>query len=135
MNRFFFNRRVVLGMLSIGAVPVLFGAYAMIGGAVRCAATRWDSGSLAAIGRSYLAMHPEEASTPRLVAELQRSTADVVAALRTGSFDDALDAARRDLARPNAEMVTCDGWLLGRAEARCAALVTLARGATGIDPA
>ena len=126
MNRFFFNRRVVLGMLSIGAVPVLFGAYAMIGGAVRCAATRWDSGSLAAIGRSYLAMHPEEASTPRLVAELQRSTADV---------DDALDAARRDLARPNAEMVTCDGWLLGRAEARCAALVTLARGATGIDPA
>jgi hypothetical protein len=128
MSRLVYNRRFIISLLAIGAVPAVFGAYSIIGGVVRCAAPGQGSASLAVIGRAYLAEYPEEASTDRLVAKLAQSSSEVVAALRSGTFEEALDAARRDLVRPEAEMVRCDGWLLGRAEARCAALVTLASG-------
>ncbi|MEM7526353.1 MAG: hypothetical protein AAF416_01585 [Pseudomonadota bacterium] len=122
------SRRVVLLSLAALAVPGALGGYAAVSTALRCAAQGRSGGALASVGAAYLAAIPEERDRRVLIARLRAETPTVLEALAKGGMDAALTEARQTLATGSAT-VACGGWVLGQAEARCAALVALERDA------
>lgn len=74
--------------------------------------------SAAVLGRAYLAVNPDEASAPRLVALIAGSTdtADATATSLSDRIRAEFDAG---------ELVRLDGWIVSRTEARLCALCAL----------
>ncbi|MEO1725183.1 MAG: hypothetical protein AAFR84_22650 [Pseudomonadota bacterium] len=120
------SRRILLSLLGVASVPALYVGYKGVTIALRCASVSAAGDALAAIGERYLANVPEEADQGVLLAALGTDDRAIRHALDAGDMQGALAAARQATSRGGAA-VTCDGWVLGRAEARCAALVTLYR--------
>jgi hypothetical protein len=120
------RRRTVLSALALAAV-----AAAMPRGGLRSAPISDSSSPLGlwrnraaarAIGRRYLADHPDEADAGRLAHQLFGK--DGAAPVTAADLRRAVDAARsRDFAR--SDTVVIDGWLLARSEARLCALALL----------
>jgi hypothetical protein len=97
-----FIRRIAIGVAGVAAGAGLPGA----------ATARFSTNrSTVAVGRRYLAMHPNEADASLLAQSLERPARIAV-------------RARDDFA--SGDIVVIDGWLVGRSEARLCALASLA---------
>jgi hypothetical protein len=129
------RRGFVIGFASLAAallvnLPIRAGALlqAEPDALRRLAATFHHPGSAAAIGRTYLRQYPGEAEAQRLASEI---TSDLdCLGCRVPSADEAsLRAAVRERVRRDfAEgvVVSVDGWVLSRTEARLCAIAALA---------
>ncbi len=127
------DRRAALGLMAAtgaGAALVGLPAQATAGqvAAARLEGAFSDPGAARAIGRAYLAGHPEEADADTLLARLCADDPGV-AALLSGAEPAAVRGWLRDRCRAEfAAGRTADvsGWRLARSEARVMALLALA---------
>ncbi len=120
-----FERRVV----SRRAILVALGG-SLLGGAAIVAGVEFArrggdepgvaEGPIARVGEAYLELVPEEASEEALTAKLPAIDADVAVEPQIAVLRSRIES---DFA--TGDVLTVDGWLLSRTEARAAALVAL----------
>lgn len=131
------SRRAILALLGAsGVAAVRFGGSAAAGekalaaGPVRRLLRSFDrSGSGVAVGRRYLACHPEEAETGRLLAKLDGGLRR--AAGRPASSQASLRRLIRIAVAQDfgaGRMIPVDGWMLAETEVRLCALAALGQG-------
>lgn len=94
----------------------------------RLAGTFHHPDSAAAIGRTYLRQYPAEAEVRHLASEIERDLDCLGCRLPRADEASLRDAVRERVRRDFAEgvVVSVDGWVLSRTEARLCAIAALA---------